>query len=363
MNNEFLTTIRRASVSCPHSFLKPVHGLEVERLFKTAKFKYDMYHNDPNYFKPSGTLVFCGSQGEGKTLSGVDYIQNVLNEYPNCILVTNTRIRNRPVNAYIFHKSYTTKELEQMYSEVEEERRKDFYNSIIEELTEDFYNIKAPETTLEDYLLVNLASYPFNRTEDFEDFKQSQEYQLRDILTDEVITTADIISGKFKKVTIKYTGLDCLKYVNNAKCGVIFFIDEIHLELNSQHSKIIDMDVITEISQQRKQRKHIVGTSQRVMRMAKPLREQIPYLVICKNFFGSIQYNCLIDGESLVEGSDGTFKYEVKKRTLWFHSPEMYKAYDTYAKMQRYNNEWQERPQLLFDYINELYKQGDVQYA
>ena len=145
MSNEFLSTIRRASVSCPHSFLKPEHGLDVERLVKTAKFKYEMYHNDPNYFKPCGTLVFCGSQGEGKTLSAVDYVQNVLNVYPNCILVTNTRIRNRPVNAYIFHKSYTTKELEQMYSEVEEERRKDFYNSIIEELTEDFYNIKAPE--------------------------------------------------------------------------------------------------------------------------------------------------------------------------------------------------------------------------
>lgn len=347
MSNNFFNTVQRATLPVPYSFLKPAHGLDIDRLVKTVKFKYEMYLNDPNYFKPSGTLVFCGSQGEGKTLTAVNYDENVLRQFPCAIFVTNTRIRNRPVNAYIFHKSYTTKELEQMYSEVEEERRKDFYNSIILELTEDFYNIKAPETTLEDYLLVNLASYPFNRTEDFEDFKQSQEYQLRDILTDELITTEDIISGKFKKVTVKYTGLDCLKYVNNGKCGVLFFIDEIHLELNSLQSKTIDMDVITEISQQRKQRKHIVGTSQRLMRMAKPLREQTPYIVICRNFFGCIQYNQLIDGESIVESSDGTFKYDTKKRTLWFHSPEMYKAYDTYAKMQRYNNEWQERPQLL----------------
>ncbi len=30
-----------------------------------------------------------------------------------------------------------------------------------------------------------------------------------------------------------------------------------------------------EVSQQRKQRKHIVGTSQQFMRLAKPLREQV----------------------------------------------------------------------------------------
>ena len=141
MSNNFFNTVQRATLPVPYSFLKPEHGLDIDRLIKTIKFKYDMYFNDPNYFKPEGTLVFCGSQGEGKTLSGVSYIQNVLKQYPCAILVTNTRIRNRPVNAYIHHEHYTTAELERMYSEVEESRRKDFYNSIILELTDDFYNI------------------------------------------------------------------------------------------------------------------------------------------------------------------------------------------------------------------------------
>ena len=77
------------------------------------------------------------------------------------------------------------------------------------------------------------------------------------------------------RVCVEYTGLDCLKWINNAEYGVLFFIDEFHLELNSLESKNIDIDIITEISQQRKQRKHIVGTSQVFMRLAKPLREQI----------------------------------------------------------------------------------------
>ena len=56
---------------------------------------------------------------------------------------------------------------------------------------------------------------------------------------------------------------------------MLYFIDELHLELNSLESKNIDIDVMVEISQQRKQRKHIVGTSQVYMRLAKPIREQI----------------------------------------------------------------------------------------
>ena len=345
--NDFIATLQRASISAPESFLSPESGFDFDRLIRSAKFKLDTYRENPYYFKPCGTLIFSGSQGEGKTLTGVCYIKNVLEHYPKCILVTNTRIKGRPTNAYIFHKAYTQKELKTAYEEVLEERRKAFYNDIIEELKEEFYDIKAPTYTLEDYIALNITSYAFNQTEDFEAFSQEQCYQLRDIMTDEVITSEKIVDGTFNNVTIQYSGLDCLKYVSNGKYGVLFFIDEIQLELNSLESKNIDMDVITEISQQRKQRKHIVGTSQRIMRMAKPLREQVKNIVICHCYFGVIQWNKLIDGETITESSDGTFKYDTKKRMLWFHDPAMYRAYDTYAKMQRYNNEWQGRPQIL----------------
>lgn len=343
---EFQEALQRSMVRAPSQFLSPKDGLMPKRLIDTAKFKFNLYKQNPFYFKPCGTLIFCGSQGEGKTLTAVSYIQSILEQYPKAILVTNTRIKGRPINAYVFHKTYTEKELKTMYEEVKENRKKAFFNGIIEELRQEFYKIEAPTQTEEEYIVLGISSYYFNESEDFEEFKQSQEYQLRDILTDELITTDSIIEGKHNNVTVLYSGLDCLKYVNNEKCGVIFFIDEIHLELNSLESKNVPVEVMVEISQQRKQRKHIIGTSQRYNRMAKPLREQIRDCVACRNYFGCIQYNQLIDGDSAHE-VNGETKYEIRRRMLWFHSPEMYEAYDTYVKMRRYNNEWQGRPQMV----------------
>lgn len=343
---ELVEAIERSMVSAPNQFLSPQDGLTPRRLFRCIKFKIENYKINPQFFKPCGTLVFCGSQGEGKTLTAVSYITRVLKTYPHAILVTNTRIRGRPVNAYIHHEAIPQKKLEEMYAEVREERKKVFYEDAIAELTEEFYEIKYPDVTVQEYVERNLVTYYFNETDDKEAFKQEKEYQLRDIFSDELISSESILDGTHKNVTVQYNGLDCLKYVNNNKLGVLFFIDEIHLELNSLESKNVPVEIMVEISQQRKQRKHIVGTSQRYIRMAKPLREQIRDIVACKCYFGVIQYNKYIDGDSTHE-VNGELAYDIRRRMLWFHSPEMYKAYDTYAKMRRYNNEWQGRPQVL----------------
>lgn len=138
---------------------------------------------------------------------------------------------------------------------------------------------------------------------------------------------------------IEYDGLHCLTSIENGYNGVIYLIDEIHLEFNSLESKNIPIEVMIEVSQQRKQRKHIVGTSQQFMRLAKPLREQVKNLVICHNMFGCIQYNRLIDGETITE-KDGHIHMDIKKKSIWFHTPDLYDSYDTYKKMRRYRKEW-----------------------
>lgn len=76
------------------------------------------------------------------------------------------------------------------------------------------------------------------------------------------------------------------------------------------------------------------------MRLAKPLREQVRNLVLCRNIFGCIQINKLVDGDTIHE-KDGHIQMEVKKRSLWFHTPSLYDSYDTYKKMRRYREEWQ----------------------
>lgn len=144
------------------------------------------------------------------------------------------------------------------------------------------------------------------------------------------------------KQVVEYDGIKCLSEITNGYEGVLYLIDELHLEFNSLESKNISIEEMTEFAQQRKQRKHIVGTSQVFMRLAKPLREQVKRVVLCRNLFGLVQINQEIDGTTayeeggeLVATSLGTY--------VWFHTPELYGCYDTFAKMHRYKTEWQGR--------------------
>ena len=155
-----------------------------------------------------------------------------------------------------------------------------------------------------------------------------------------LVTNVDIKGLNPLVEVIDYNGIESLTTVNNGYEGVIFLIDEIHLEFNSLESKNIPIEVMVEVSQQRKQRKHIVGTSQQFLRLAKPLREQIKNLVLCHCIGGVIQYNRLIDGTSIKE-QNGHIHMDIKKKTIWFHTPDLYNSYDTYAKMRRYRKEWQ----------------------
>ena len=141
---------------------------------------------------------------------------------------------------------------------------------------------------------------------------------------------------------IEYDGLDTLMNVSNGYAGVLYLIDELHLEFNSLESKNISIEEMTEFAQQRKQRKHIVGTSQVFMRLAKPLREQIRRVIVCQNHFGLVQHNIEIDGTTATE-DNGKLNAQIMGHYWWVHRPEMYACYDTYAKMHRYKKEWGKR--------------------
>ena len=257
-------------------------NLNVSKLPSYFSEKYKFFKDNPFYFKDIGTMIFCGSQGYGKTLSAVNYVYNLWQRYPYMIVVSNVSL-----TAYPFNCGYRV-----------------LANSEVE-----IYLLETGEK-------LNL-----------DDFHSGNN---------------DIINGKVPYVCIEYDGLDTLKYISNNELGVVFLIDEIHLELNSLESKNIDVEVMIEISQQRKQRKKIIGTSQIYMRLAKPLREQIFDVVICRNFFGCFQFNKAIDGATAYE-ENGKLHANIKGRFFWFHTFDMYRRYDTYAKMKRYNKEWKGR--------------------
>ena len=257
-------------------------------LFKIFNYKREFAKRNPTYFYPSGLLVFCAEQGSGKTLSAVQYCIKVNKMYQDCIFCTNVFIKDFPINCY--------------------------YE--IKILTDSTYKIYYKLIETDEILRIVTV------------FSENGETK-----TDIEIIRDDI------KIVIAYNGLDCIKWLSNGFEGVLYLIDEIHLEFNSLESKNIPIEVMVEVSQQRKQRKHIVGTSQVYMRLAKPLREQIDTVVICKNYLSCIQFNTVINGKTATE-ENGKLNAEIIKKFLWFHRPALYDSYDTFAKMKRYRNEW-----------------------
>lgn len=263
-------------------------------LANLIKFRLDFGKLHPHYFTPDGLLIFCGSQGSGKTLSAVQYCSKVLDKFYYTVFCTNVEIKGFSTNCY--YKHFIIKE-----------------NGIEISVTE-YY------TLLSNQLVRRVKSW-FDNGE--------QQFDIKDF---------DVI-GFSGRIIVEYNGLDCLKDLENGELGILYLIDEIHLEFNSLESTNIPIEIMTEVSQQRKQRKHIVGTSQVYMRMAKPLREQIKNVVICRNFLKFLQWNRLIDGETSHE-ENGKLCFDTQKYIFWFHSISLYKSYDTYKKMKRYRKEW-----------------------
>lgn len=149
-----------------------------------------------------------------------------------------------------------------------------------------------------------------------------------------IVTNLDLKDYPIDNIKVfRFRNNDDFMRYNNEMRGVIFLIDEIQLYLNSLESKNINIEVMTQIAQQRKQRKHIISTSQVFGRMAKPLREQFSSVIVCKCMFGCFQFNRLIDKDSIDgEVATGTnLTGKVIKRFFWVHDPDMYQRYDTYV--------------------------------
>lgn len=265
------------------------NDLKLKDLFQTMKYKRNFRKENPTYFEGDGLIVYTGPQGSGKTLSAVRYVYSLLKNYKHAKLVTNLMLKDYPIVT-----------LEQFIRE--------FYGLTT---SADFhkFTLNAQRAVIEDYLHLNRV-FPFNN------------------------------------------GDDLMRYSNMTE-GVIYLIDEVQLYFNSLESKNINMDVMTEISQQRKQRKHIVATSQVFSRMAKPLREQFNTIVKCNNYFGLLQRNLYLKTEDIKTDADYTDPHgAVDKVQFFFHKVQDYERYDTYYKiLQTKFIAGEERNQEIYDRV------------
>lgn len=203
--------------------------------FRSLHFDSLFYQKNPTYFHPDGIWVFCGAQGNGKTLSAVKCLKSLVCEYPKVLVCSN--------------------------------------------------------------LQINGLSVP----------------------------------------VVPFTHYSQLTDLSNGVEGIIFLIDEIHVLWNSLESKNISLAEIAAFCQMRKERRIILGTSQVYSRIAKPIREQLKYVILCNSILKYLQINRIVDPNA--EGYSGEHDGECDGKLLstqwFFHSPEDYQSYNTLAKIER----------------------------
>ena len=127
--------------------------------------------------------------------------------------------------------------------------------------------------------------------------------------------------------------------IRNGTDGVIFAIDEIHSEYDSSKWKDIPEDLLSEISQQRKQRVKIIASAQFYTRVAKPLREQAVTVVSCNTFLGrfttnreydALDYACIVDNPLVARK-----RIKPLRKFSFVQSDFLRGCYGTYAKVER----------------------------
>lgn len=138
----------------------------------------------------------------------------------------------------------------------------------------------------------------------------------------------------FDRPVIPFTDYSQLINLTNGIKGVVFLLDEIHVLWNSLESKDIPISEMACFCQMRKDRRVIIGTSQVYGRIAKPIREQLQYIINCHNFFNLLQFNEILDPSEAVE-KNGSVESKVLGKSIWFHSPELYASYDTLFKISK----------------------------
>lgn len=229
-------------------------------IFDVLNYRNEFRRIHPEYFDPDGILVFCGAQGQGKTISAVSYVLNLIRQYPRVVVCSNVSLQDQ-----------------------------------------------------DDFIFVTCNDLEHGLVQQWLGERET---------------------GKRVVIFIPYDSYKRLQEVRNGYGGVIFLIDEMHLEFNSLESKDMDSSIFYTVSQQRKQRIHIVGTSQVFSRLAKPFREQFKYAVLCRCLFHVFQINKVVDALNATE-KDGHVSAPSVRSFFWFHTSKLYESYDTLQLIKR----------------------------
>lgn len=131
-----------------------------------------------------------------------------------------------------------------------------------------------------------------------------------------------------------YTGIDDFEKYANGKDGCIFVIDEIHTLFNSLESKNMSVSTMQVWCQNRKNRRLILGTSQRFNRVAKGVREQTTWNYECRKGIAGLLYSYRVfDGSDYDES--GKYAGDEPKRHFYVPNVSVMRMYNTLEVVRR----------------------------
>lgn len=127
--------------------------------------------------------------------------------------------------------------------------------------------------------------------------------------------------------------------IRNGVKGVVFAIDELQNEYSSNAWKDFPEEILSQITQQRKQRIKIIGTSQVFTRVVKQIREQCFEVVECKTWLGrwthlhafdAVDYNSTFGEPNLKNALPRVWKQSFIQTN---QMRELYNSYDVIEKL------------------------------
>lgn len=134
-----------------------------------------------------------------------------------------------------------------------------------------------------------------------------------------------------------YTGIDDFYNYNNGADGIIFVIDEIHTLFNSLESKGMPLSTMQVWCQNRKNRRLILGTSQRFTRISKGIREQATWNYECRKGIASFLYSYKVYDGSCYD-DDGKYTDVEPIRNFYVPKVSVMRMYNTLEVVKRDNN-------------------------
>lgn len=163
--------------------------------------------------------------------------------------------------------------------------------------------------------------------------------RMKELYPDAIVIT----NFNYIKQDMPFTSWRQFTEVRNGLKGVIFAIDELQNEYNSNNWKDFPEDLLSVVTMQRKQRIKIVATSQVFTRVVKQLREQCYEVVECKTFFGrwtkqkcydADDYNYIIDKPT----PERKFRTRKKWKYSFVQSNFVRRLFDSYAVVESIKN-------------------------